>query len=191
MKILIFTCFIGFALSCKMTPIPKVVLRSVDCENICIILDSVYEQDQKIRKEETDFYEFVKKDHENLERVVSIIENCKFPSLNEVSQNQMDAIWLSLHHAPDKQYVKKYFPLLENAKNNGDISGEAFATIQDRILMDDGEPQLYGTQIEDGKLYDLYEPEFVNQRRKILSMEPIEEYLKFYYIEFSIPQKTK
>ena len=53
--------------------------------------------------------------------------------------------------------------------------------------MDDGEPP----QIEDGKLYDLYEPEFVNQRRKTLGMEPIEEYLKFYNIEFSIPQKTK
>ncbi len=191
MKSLINIFYISIILGCKITPIPKVVLRSVDCNNICLILDSVYQQDQKIRKEKTDFYDFVKMDHENLERVVSIIENCNFPTLKEVTQNQMDAIWLSLHHAPDKQYVKKYFPLIEKAKFNGDISGDAFATIQDRILMSEGKPQLYGTQVDDQKLYNLFEPEFVNQRRKTLGMEPLEEYLKFYNIEFKTPQKLK
>jgi hypothetical protein len=44
--------------------------------------------------------------------------------------------------------------------------------------MDEGEPQLYGTQIKDGKLYDLESPKTVNKRRQEMGLGPIEDYLK-------------
>lgn len=39
-------------------------------------------------------------------------------------------------------------------------------------------PQIYGSQIENGKLYKLENPENVNERRKETGMEPIDDYLK-------------
>jgi hypothetical protein len=58
--------------------------------------------------------------------------------------------------------------------------------MKDRILMFDGKPQIYGTQIKNGKLYKLESPETVNERRKAMGMEPIEQYLKRYNIDFEI-----
>lgn len=97
----------------------------------------------------------------------------------------MDAIWLALQHT-DKKYRKKYFPLIEEAVNNGDLSKQKYALMKDRILMDDGQPQLYGSQLKNGKLFKLEAPEKVNERRKEMGMEPLENYLKKFDVEYSI-----
>ena len=57
--------------------------------------------------------------------------------------------------------------------------------------MHDGLPQKYGSQVIGGKLYQLEDPEFVNQRRKEMGMEPLEEYLARFGIEFNVEQKSK
>jgi hypothetical protein len=74
--------------------------------------------------------------------------------------------------------------LIEKAVKNGDLSKEQYALMKDRILMDEGKPQLFGSQIKNGKLYDLAEPETVNQRRQEMGLEPIEDYLKGFDITF-------
>ncbi|MEL6654838.1 MAG: DUF6624 domain-containing protein [Bacteroidota bacterium] len=74
--------------------------------------------------------------------------------------------------------------MIEEAVNTGDLSKEKYALMSDRILMDEGQPQIYGSQIENGKLYRLGDPETVNERRKEMAMEPIEIYLKRFNIEF-------
>ena len=94
----------------------------------------------------------------------------------------MDAIWLVLQHSK-KKYRKKYFPKVEAAVRNGDLSKAQYATMKDRILMDDGKPQIYGTQIKNGKLYKLDSPKTVNERRAEMGLKPIEEYLEQFNIE--------
>lgn len=66
--------------------------------------------------------------------------------------------------------------------------------MQDRMLMDAGKPQLYGSQVtvnESGEymLYDLRDPETVDQRRAVMNLMPLKEYLNFFEIEFNVPQK--
>jgi hypothetical protein len=78
----------------------------------------------------------------------------------------------------------KYFPLIEKAVKNGDLSKEQYALMKDRILMDEGKPQIFGSQIKNGKLYDLEAPETVNERRQEMGLEPIEDYLKRFDITF-------
>ena len=51
--------------------------------------------------------------------------------------------------------------------------------------MDEGKPQIYGSQIKGDKLYQLENPETVNQRRKEMGMGTIEDYLKNFNIEFN------
>lgn len=148
----------------------------VDCLKKAEILSQVYRSDQRIRRE-NNLIKHAKEDHRNQELVISIIEKCGMPTLQEVNQEQMDAIWLGLQHTVSK-YRIKYFPLIEKAVKNGDLSKEQYALMKDRILMDEGKPQIYGSQIENGKLYDLAEPETVNERRREMGLEPIEDYLK-------------
>lgn len=148
----------------------------VDCLKKAEILSQVYRSDQRIRREHS-LIKNAKEDHRNQELVISIIEKCGMPTLQEVNQEQMNAIWLGLQHTVSK-YRIKYFPLIEKAVKNGDLSKEQYALMKDRILMDEGKPQIYGSQIENGKLYDLAEPETVNERRREMGLEPIEDYLK-------------
>jgi hypothetical protein len=141
-KIITLLLILGVVGCDKIARIQEVEIRNVDCNNIAAILEEVYDIDQEIRKTTTDFQTFVKKDHENLEQVVSILEKCGMPTLAEINQKQMDAIWLVLHHSPQEKYVKKYLPLIEKAAIDGDIRLNALATIKDRILSTDGANRL-------------------------------------------------
>lgn len=154
----------------------------VDCNKRSEILNEVFESDQRIRRE-NNLIKNAKEDHRNQELIISIIEKCGMPTLQEVSREQLGAIWLGLQHTESK-YRTKYFPLIERAVENGDLSKEQYALMKDRILMDEGKPQLYGSQIKDGELYDLEEPKSVNKRRQEMGMEPIEDYLRRFDITF-------
>jgi hypothetical protein len=155
----------------------------VDCNKKSEILSEVYASDQKIRRE-NNLIKNAKEDHRNQELVISIIEKCGMPTLNEVTQEQMNAIWLGLQHNTDNKYRIKYFPLIEKAVKNGDLSKEQYALMKDRMLMDEGKPQIFGSQLKNGKLYDLESPENVNKRRQEMGLEPIEDYLKRFGISY-------
>ena len=161
----------------------SVDIIEVDCNKKAQILSEVLESDQRIRQSE-DFIKFAKEDHRNQELVISIIEKCGMPTLKEVSQKQMDAIWLGLQHST-KEIRKKYFPQIEKAVKNGDIPKQDYALMKDRMLMDEGKPQIYGSQIKNGKLYKLENPKTVNERRKEMGLEPIEDYLKKFNLQFN------
>ena len=167
----------------KFVYVGSVDIIEVDCSNKHQILSEVYESDQRIRKS-NELIKYAKEDHRNQELVISIIEKCGMPTLNEVTQKHMNAIWLGLQHS-NKKIRKKYFPQIEKAVENGDLSKQQYALMKDRILMDEGKPQIYGSQIKNGKLYKLENPETVNERRKKMGMGTIEDYLKLFDIQFN------
>lgn len=167
----------------KFVYVGSVNVIDVDCSKKAQILSEVLESDQRIRRS-NDFIKYAKEDHRNQELVISIIEKCGMPTLKEVDQRRMDAIWLGLQHST-KEIRKKYFPQVEKAVKNGDLSKGQYALMKDRMLMDEGKPQIYGSQIENGKLYELENPKTVNERRKEMGMEPIEDYLKHFNIQFN------
>jgi len=160
----------------------------IDCTDKINILQHVFDRDQKMRQNGGQIDSKI--DHENLEIVVSFLEKCGMPSLKEVNEIQMAGIWGVLQHAPP-EYQSKYISLLEDAANKGDIKWNVIAMMKDRALMHEGKPQIYGSQVSNGKLYDLFEPEYVNQRRQKVDMEPLEVYLQKFDIEFKVTQKTK
>jgi hypothetical protein len=168
----------------KFTYVGQIEMVEVDCNKKGEILDSVYRSDQRIRTTNVSFEQLGKEDHRNQELVISIIEKCGMPSLKEVNENQMRAVFLALQHT-DKKHRKKYFPLIEEAVKKGDLSKQEFALMKDRILVEEGKPQLYGSQFTtNGKLHELEDPDNVNERRKEMGMGPLEEYLKRNNIEF-------
>ncbi|MBE9489941.1 MAG: hypothetical protein IMY67_06580, partial [Bacteroidetes bacterium] len=55
--------------------------------------------------------------------------------------------------------------------------------IQDRILVNENKPQIYGMQFRyntERKLepFPIIDPEYVDQRRKEIGLEPLKDYLK-------------
>jgi len=131
----------------------------------------------------------------NLERVIEIIETQGWPKESVVKGSAASAVFLVIQHA-DPETQKKYLPVMKEAANNGEASWSSLALLIDRVNLGEGKEQVYGSQIyrnEDGSFYvkDLMEPEYVNQRRKEVGLEPIEDYVRNWGIEWTVKQKEK
>ncbi|MBL4604146.1 MAG: hypothetical protein JKY02_00325 [Flavobacteriaceae bacterium] len=173
---------------------PPINIIDTDCEKKAELLEEIYSLDQNMRLSGNHSDLDPKIDKQNLIKVVSLIENCGMPTTKEVSRKQMSAIWLVFQHA-DNTNRKKYFPLLKKAAKNGDLSKSNIALMEDRILMIDGKPQKYGSQISQNRetkkweLYKLTKPEFVDKRRAEVGLGSLKEYVKKWNIEFNLKQK--
>ncbi|MBR1551699.1 MAG: tetratricopeptide repeat protein [Muribaculaceae bacterium] len=111
----------------------------------------------------------------NQAAICHILDTRGFVGSDKVG-NACAVFWLVIQHAP-VELQKKYFPLFEQASQRGDISQECIAMMDDRIAMFEGRPQKYGSQIVDGRLYQLLDPEKVDQWRHDMGMPPLADYL--------------
>lgn len=177
----------GEIVEIRVKPRPPIKEIPIDCAAVDNQLDSLKQIDQAVRSEYNP-----KADRANLEMVVNIIEQCGMPE----SPGSVHAIFLILQHN-HTIYQKKYIDPLKAAAERGNIGQSSIAMMEDRILVSDGKPQIYGTQVyrkggeEAWKLYDIVEPERVNIRRAEVGLGPIEEYLKLYGLEFDVEQERE
>ena len=81
----------------------------------------------------------------------------------------------------------RYLPALRAAIKKGNARPKDYAYIQDRILMRQGHPQLFGTQLsrnpETGKdfIWPIQNVEDLDKRRLELGMEPMDQYIRVYF----------
>lgn len=169
---------------------PPIELVDIDCAQKQEILQDVFDSDQSMRTNGGTINPEI--DHQNLTTVISLIEKCGMPTLDEVDDIQMSAIWVVFQHG-DNANRKKYLPLLEQSAKKGDLKATQIAMMKDRTLMMDGEPQVYGTQVNkkggEWVLYELANPETVNKRRMEMGFGPLQDYLQRWDIEFKVEQE--
>lgn len=166
----------------------------VDCNDLVNILDRVYHADQDSRRNGGGYDP--DEDMQNLQMVISIIKKCGMPTVASTNQQSMLTIWLVFQHSTH-EFRKAYYPLLQVAAENGDIEATNMAMMEDRLLMIEKKPQIYGTQLRGSgpngafELWEITDPEYVNQRRAEVGFGPLEEYVAKYGLEFNVPQKEK
>lgn len=165
---------------------PEIKTVEINCDDKEVFLQEIHDIDQGMRTGNIPWS--FKLGHENLEKVLSFIEKCGMPTREEVSDEPFSAIWLVIQHSNAK-WQKKYISLFEASASKGDMEWGSIALMRDRILLNDGKPQIYGSQMREGKLYDLENPEYVDKRRKEMGLEPLKNYLARFNIEFDVPQK--
>ena len=127
-------------------------------------------------------------DSTNMAFVENIFKTKGYPGKSIVGESSSLAAWYVLQHNPDK--IPTYLPLIKKAAEEGEISKRSAAMMEDRYLMTEGMPQIYGTQ---GMQYDddrgaliwpIKDPETVNQRRAEVGYDQtIEEYAKLLFGE--------
>ncbi|MFK7921899.1 MAG: DUF6624 domain-containing protein [Bacteroidia bacterium] len=128
--------------------------------------------------------------------VIAIIEEYGWVGSSIVGGKANMTLWLVIQHAP-LPTQEKYLPLLKESVLAGESSGSHLALLEDRILMRNAKPQTYGSQITRDEVsgeqivYEIKEPEYVNQRRKEVGLGPIQDYIKRWDIEWTIEQKEK
>ena len=159
---------------------PEIILVDVDCSESKEILEEAFEADLSNPTDANSIARNI--DHENQARVVSLLEKCGWPRNATVGEKGMKAVFLALQHA-SKELREKYFPLVRTSAEKGELPLKAVAMMEDRMLMENGKKQKYGTQVisynnEPLQLHPIEDEDNVNRRRAGMGMEPIEEYLK-------------
>ncbi|MEZ4917962.1 MAG: DUF6624 domain-containing protein [Saprospiraceae bacterium] len=123
------------------------------------------------------------RDSINLVKVEQIIERYGYPGKKLVGEEHSEVVFLVIQHAP-LFIQEKYLYLIQAAAEADDIAQSLPAYLIDRIKMQKGENQIYGTQFiynhrkEKMELYPVYKWENLNERRASMGLFPIEVELR-------------
>lgn len=118
-----------------------------------------------------------------LNKITNILEKNGWMGISEVGELANQTLWLVIQHAP-LDIQKKYLPFLEKSIKKGESKARYLAFLKDRILMRENKKQIYGTQSlwdkekKKNVIWPINEYSTVNQRRKEVGLESIEDYAK-------------
>ena len=118
------------------------------------------------------------------QRLGEIIAAKGWPTASMVGHEAANSAWLIAQHA-SPAFLKRCLPLMKAAAEKGEMAPRSLALSIDRDLMNDGKPQLYGSQLRGdigGKmaLYPIADREHVDERRAAMGMEALAQYLKHF-----------
>lgn len=125
----------------------------------------------------------------NAIKIASILDIEGWPGKSLVGSKANKAFGLVIRHAP-LELQDRSLPLLKSSVASGQSAGTDLAYLTDRVLLRNGMPQVYGTQLieneQTGQLevYKIKDPANVNMRRKEIGLESIESYLAFWKIDW-------
>ena len=119
----------------------------------------------------------------NFNKMDSLITKYGWPTYSSVGKLAADAPLLIINHHESDEIRIKYLNQIKNACISQEGSCIEYAKIQDRILVNSNQPQFYGMQFRynDKRVlepFPIEDPEFVDQRRSKIGLEPLKDYLK-------------
>ncbi|MFY7669764.1 DUF6624 domain-containing protein [Tenacibaculum sp. MEBiC06402] len=182
-----------------------------DLPSIGKLLDSIYVEDQKYRKElnalaekhgwESDeinkqWKKIRKVDSGNLVIIEQILSKHGWLSSKEIGEKANSTLFLVIQHS-DQKTQEKYLPMMRKAVKEGLARATSLALLEDRVALGKGELQIYGSQIgtdqETGEMYvlPLKDPKNVNERRAKVGLGPIEDYISYWKLEWNVEEYLK
>jgi hypothetical protein len=174
-------------------------------------LDTIYRDDQSDRlkldsvnkkfgynSKEMDAlqYSMGQKDSINIIKVKAILDNYGWLGADEVGRRGNLCIFIVIQHA-DTEDQKKYLPMMRQAVQKGKAEPANLALLEDRLALEDGKKQIYGSQValdtKTGKYYinPIEDEPNVNNRRATVGLEPLEYYVAQWGIVYKLPKDTK
>lgn len=158
-------------------------------------LEGIFRTDQDVRYRFIEAYKAERKDSALIAELTAEMrqtDSCNLAEIKDILTkhgwvgkrtvgNACNAIWIVIQHS-DIDTQKWALPMLKSAADSGDISRASIAMLEDRILVNENLPQIYGTQFSWGEkgeliLYPLENPEQVDELRKSIGLGPLEDYL--------------
>lgn len=148
-------------------------------------IDSLKNEDQKpgtISNGKEAEIAFKKVIQTNFPLVKKILDTYGFPGYDLVGKESSTNYWLLVQHSDfDLPFQKRALKLMEIQVNNNNASGNNYAYLIDRININEGKKQIYGTQIQ--MTNDGYQPKpvidslNVDVRRKKVGLMNLSDYL--------------
>jgi hypothetical protein len=128
----------------------------------------------------------IKVDTENLRWLRGVIDARGWPGTDLVGEDGASAAWLLVQHAFfDPAFQRRCLDLMTEAAAAGQAHQRELAFLTDLVLLTEGKPQEYGTQLmRDGRGYrpaELRDPDEVDQRRAAIGLEPLADYVRGFH----------
>ena len=120
-------------------------------------------------------------DQLNRDTVISLLNQCGWPD----TKNEVEAVWYVIQHSGDGK-MAYYYPNFKEIVKNELLEDSLMAKMEDRMLMFNGYPQIYGTQFTGNPrtFQEIQDIKNVNERRKKVGLCPIEQKAKSAGINF-------
>ncbi len=122
-------------------------------------------------------------DKTNTKQLKIIISQIGWPKISQVGKKVADGAWLLVQHSDyDLLFQKKCLVLIKETAREHEVDIRLIPLLEDRILVNEGKKQIYGTQFyrnkKTGKLIPkpIKDPSRVDIRRKSVGLEPIASY---------------
>jgi len=175
------------------------------------ILDTIYIEDQKYRKqiaeiekkygwdskEMQDHWKIInEKDSINLIKVKSILDQYGWLGADIVGGQGNSTLFLVIQHS-DLATQEKYLPMMREAVKNSKAQGSSLALLEDRVALRQGKKQIYGSQIgRDPETQEYYvspleDPDNVDKRRAEVGLGPLADYISRWQINWDVEQYKK
>ncbi len=171
-------------------------------------LDSIFDSDQKYRKmlkgvekqfglnskQMDSLWKIIEvQDSVNLLKVTSILDKYGWLGPDVIGWQGGTTLFLVIQHS-NLQVQEKYLPVMREAVRVGNMDAASLALLEDRIALGQGKKQIYGSQIQknekgEGSIAPIEDEINVNERRKAVGLEPLEEYVKTWNIDYKLPKK--
>ena len=116
-------------------------------------------------------------------RLEQIFDEFGYPGYDLVGKEGSNHFWLMVQHSDkDIDFQSRVLEKLKIEVENKNADGSNYGLLTDRVKINKGEKQIYGTQVTytpDGQAYpkDLIDSVNVNNRRAEVGLEPLEQYL--------------
>jgi len=154
-------------------PFSDITYVHINCDSSKQILRRALDRDQNVRKgiigniQETDKV--------NRDTIVSLLDNCNWPN----SKEDIESIWYVIQHGGTGK-MSYYYPKFKDMVKLDLLEDSLMAKMEDRMLMFNGYPQIYGTQFTDEPrtFHEIKDIQNVNERRKKVGLCSIEQKAK-------------
>jgi hypothetical protein len=120
-------------------------------------------------------------DRRHAARMKEIIAEIGWPTVSKVGRRAAHQAWLLVQHADHDVDFQRECLRLMNEAPEGEVSSAGVAYLEDRVRVNEGRPQRYGTQFhtnERGELVPrpIEDPEGLDQRRQAAGLERFAQY---------------
>ncbi|HCM72926.1 MAG TPA: hypothetical protein DIS87_02170 [Armatimonadetes bacterium] len=124
-----------------------------------------------------------REDRVNGAELKRIVASVGWPTYTRVGREAGHMAWLIVQHQDaDPEFQKHCLRLMEPLVAKGEVSGTDFAYLADRVAINTGGMQIYGTQMSlvNGKAVPtrLRDPHRVDERRRQVGLGPLDEYIR-------------
>lgn len=128
-------------------------------------------------------------DSAHLKYVKELLDRYGWLGPKDIGNRGNLTLFLVIQHA-DRSTQEDYLPMMRQAAKAGNAKSEHLALLEDRVAIEQGRRQLYGSQIGLDSITRRYfvlpleDPEHVDDRRKQVGLPPLSEYVSQWKISW-------